>query len=66
MWRNDQYGVQREVITQREHFDEMWCTGWKEPKRFWFLDNDPRTFRSEVECYEAYMATVCKVEVEDD
>ncbi len=59
VYRNDEVGVQKETITRRERPGDIYG-GWKEPQVSFFLDGDPREFRNAAECYEAYMALVCK------
>jgi hypothetical protein len=61
MYRNERFGVQKEVVTERETPGDLYG-GWKEPKVSFFLDGDPREFSNSAECYEAYMALVCKME----
>jgi hypothetical protein len=60
-YRNNELGIQREMYTKRKRHGDIY-SGWKEPEVSYFLDGDPREFKSSAELYEAWMAKVCGVE----
>lgn len=49
VFRNDEFGVQRETITRKNHWGEF-----LKPKNFFFIDNDEREFLTEEELIDAY------------
>ena len=63
LYRNNELGVQKEVHTKRKRHGDIY-SGWQEGQVSYFLDGDPREFKSSAELYEAWMAKVCGVEVE--
>lgn len=56
-YRNDEHGLQMEVITPFRESTMTWGTG----KTYYFLDNDPREFTDVSAWYVAYMHKVCKL-----
>ena len=59
--RNAEHGFQREVIRFYKHRGDIYG-GFKEPKIFWFLDDDDNVYANHACLYEAYMKKVCGVE----
>lgn len=57
LYRNDKYGVQKEVYTPRNPVTCKWGTG----KAYFFLDGDERVFETSDQCYVAYMEKACGV-----
>ena len=63
MYRNEQIGLQVEVITKRIIHDDIY-SGWHPEKRHYFLDNDNRQFDTADQVYVAYMEKVCGIKGE--
>ena len=61
MYRNDELGIQQERITERKRYGDI-DSGWKTAKNYFFLDSDPREFKTLADLYVAWMARVCGVE----
>ena len=61
MFRNDELGIQWEIITHRKRYGDIY-SGWRKGKVFYFIDDDPREFDNIAELYVAWMARVCGVE----
>ena len=57
MYRNNEYGIQKETFTKRN----VRTLEWYEGKSFYFVDGDPREFETIDQCYVAYMEKVCGV-----
>ena len=58
MYRNEDLGIQKEVVTARKRYDDIY-SGWEYGKASFYLDNDPREFANSAELYEAWMRSVC-------
>ena len=57
MYRNNDCGIQKEIITKRNaHTME-----WHEGKAYYFVDGDQREFSTIDQWYVAYMEKVCGV-----
>ena len=61
MYRNNELGIQREVITKRIRNDDIY-SGWYDPKEYLFLDGVEGEHANLACLYEAYMRKVCGVE----
>lgn len=57
MYRNNEHGIQMEILTKRN----VRTLEWYEGKSFYFVDGDPREFTTLDQCYVAYMEKVCGV-----
>jgi hypothetical protein len=55
LYRNDKFGLQREVFTKRNPRTGKWGKG----KVYFFLDNDERQFDAVDQVYVAYMERAC-------
>jgi len=53
VYRNNQLGIQREVVTKRKHHDDIY-SGWKNGDVSYFLDGDKREFKTVDALYEAW------------
>ena len=60
MYRNEQIGLQVEVVTKQMVYGDIY-SGWHPEKRVYFLDNDERQFDTVDQVYVAYMEKVCGV-----
>jgi len=60
MYRNEDFGLQIEVVTKRKHYGDIYG-GWKKEKRSYYIDADPREFATIDQLYVAYMENVCGV-----
>ena len=60
MYRNDELGLQKEVITKRKRKGDIY-SGWKDGVATYFLDRDDRQFDTPDQVYVAYMEKVCGV-----
>jgi len=56
-YRNNEHGLQMEIVTPFREAAQQWGEG----KTYYFLDKDPREFRDVAELYLAYMHKVCGV-----
>jgi hypothetical protein len=54
MYRNNQLGIQREVVTKRKRYDDV-HGGWEEGDVSYFLDGDKREFKTVDELYDAWV-----------
>lgn len=61
MYRNNELGIQKEVITKRIRNDDIY-SGWHEPEVYLFLDGVEGEYANSACLYEAYMRKVCGVE----
>jgi len=61
MYRNEDLGVQKELITERKRKNDIY-SGWKEGKLVFFLDGDDRQYETPDQVYVAYMEKVCGVQ----
>ena len=59
-YRNEELGIQKEVVTERKRYGDIYG-GWKDAQVYFYLDRDPREFRSSADLYVAWMEKVCKV-----
>lgn len=57
-YRNEDLGIQKEVITKRKQPGDIYG-GWEAGQVYFFLDGDPRQFRTSAELYVAWMEKVC-------
>ena len=62
MCRNEQLGIQREVITKRKRHGDIY-SGWKDGQIAYFLDGDEREFKTGADLYVAWMEKVCSIEL---
>ena len=60
MHRNEELGIQKEVITEQKVRDDIY-SGWKDPTVAFYLDGDDRQFDTPDQLYVAYMEKVCGV-----
>lgn len=58
LYRNDQIGLQKEVITKRKRNGDIY-SGWRKGEAYYFLDRDPKEYRTPDQVYVAYMEKVC-------
>ncbi len=63
MYRNEQIGLQVEVVTKQMVRGDIY-SGWHPEKRAYFLDNDEREFATIDQVYVAYMEKVCGIKGE--
>lgn len=63
MYRNEQIGLQVEVVTKQMIHGDIY-SGWHPEKRAYFLDNDERQFDTADQAYVAYMEKVCGIKGE--
>jgi hypothetical protein len=63
MYRNEEIGLQVEVVTKQKVWGDIY-SGWQPEKQVYFLDDDDRQFDTVVEAYVAYMEKVCGVKEE--
>ncbi len=56
--RNDECGVQKEVVTKRKRHGDYYG-GWESGEVYFYLDRDERQFRTVDQLYVAYMERVC-------
>ena len=59
-YRNEELGIQKEVVTKRKRPGDIYG-GWEEGKVYFYLDRDPREFRSSAELYVAWMERACGI-----
>lgn len=59
-YRNEDLGIQKETVTQRQWYGKIF-DGWKSAEVYYFVDDDPRTFRTVEDWYVAWMEKVCKM-----
>lgn len=59
-YRNEQLGIMKETVTKRLRHGDIY-SGWKDAKVTFFMDRDPREFRTVAELYVAWMHKVCGV-----
>jgi hypothetical protein len=57
LYRNNEHGIQKEVFTKRSLHTQQWGEG----EVYFYVDDDPREFRTVADCYVAYMEKVCGV-----
>jgi len=53
VYRNNQLGIQREIVTKRKRYDNIYG-GWEKGDVGYFLDGDKREFKTVDELYEAW------------
>ena len=63
MYRNEEIGLQVEVVTKQMVWGDIY-SGWHPEKRAYFLDNDERQFDALDQVYVAYMEKVCGIKGE--
>ena len=61
MYRNEDHGLQMEHVTKRKRPGDIY-SGWQEQQTAYFLDGDPREFKTPDQLYVAYMEKVCGIE----
>lgn len=59
-YRNDDLGIQKEVITRQEVVGDIY-SGWHAGQVCYYLDGDDRTFTTPDQLYVAYMEQVCNI-----
>ena len=57
MFRNNEVGLQKEIVTPYNPITETWGIG----RTYYFLDDDKRCFDAVDQVYVAYMEKVCGV-----
>lgn len=57
-FRNDDLGIQKEVVTKRKRYGDIYG-GWENGEVYYYVDSDPREFRSTADLYVAWMEKVC-------
>lgn len=60
MHRNEELGIQKEVFTERIVPGDIY-SGWKDGEVYFYVDGDPREFRTSADLYVAWMEKVCGV-----
>ncbi len=63
-YRNEEIGIQKEVVTKRKRYGDIYG-GWRDAEVYYFVDGDPRTFRTVAECYVAFMEKACSVKEQE-
>lgn len=57
-YRNEELGIQKETATKRRVYGDIYG-GWRASEVYFFVDGDPRQFRTVADLYVAWMEKVC-------
>jgi hypothetical protein len=58
LYRNEELGIQKETRTERLRHGDIYG-GWHDSVVAFFVDGDPREFRTSADLYVAWMEKVC-------